>query len=173
IDTNRDTGAPADTNAPAPSEQDLDGVAWLIHEGPVSLRSVRRLACDADLIPVVLGTGSRVLDLGRSHRLVPAWMRTALTARDGGCLFPGCHIPATWCDAHHIIPWYQGGATSTDNAALLCGYHHHLIHTGDWTITTPRPGAIPTITPGPGITPTHRHAWTPTPEQRTNRYHRC
>ncbi|TNU73344.1 DUF222 domain-containing protein [Miniimonas arenae] len=141
-----------------------------MHSGPVSLRSVRRLACDADLVPVVLGTDSRVLDLGRTHRLVPAWMRTALIARDGGCLFPGCTIPATWCDAHHIIPWYLGGTTSTDNAALLCPYHHHLIHTGDWAIVSPRPGARPTITPGPTLT--YRTTWTPT-TQHTNHYHRC
>lgn len=120
--------------------------ARLQHAGPVPAGLLRRLACDADIIPVVLATNSRVLDLGQTHRLFPPWMRAALIARDGGCAFPGCTIPASWCEAHHITPWHQGGTTSTDNGVLLCPYHHHLVHTGEWTLTQHTPGTTPTFT---------------------------
>lgn len=130
------------------------GVALLPHAGPVPISAVRRLACDADLIPVVLGTDGRILDVGRQHRLVPAWMRLALIARDHGCTFPGCTIPATWCEAHHIASWLDGGTTSTDNSLLLCAGHHHLVHATDWTITRTASGirfrppwsALPSLT---------------------------
>lgn len=127
-------------------------VPVLPHVGPVPTSMVRHLACDADVIPAVLGTHSRVLDLGRSHRLFPDHLRLALTARDGGCTFPGCTIPATWCEAHHLTPWWEGGATSLDNAALLCSAHHHAIHTTDWRIARTPAGAL-RFTPPWAVTP--------------------
>jgi HNH endonuclease len=42
--------------------------------------------------------------------------------------------PLAWCDAHHIKHWVDGGETSVDNAVLLCGYHHRLIHKGEWRV---------------------------------------
>ncbi|PWD52315.1 hypothetical protein C8046_02995 [Serinibacter arcticus] len=148
--------------------QPTGGIALLPHAGPVPIHTVRRLACDADLIPIVLGTDGRLLDVGHHHRLVPAWMRRVLIARDHGCTFPGCTIPATWCEAHHIISWLTGGTTSTDNSLLLCPAHHHLIHATNWTLThTPtgihfRPpwSTLPTLTTNPmhtGATPRTTH----------------
>ena len=87
----------------------------------------RRLACDAHLIPIVLGGQSQPLDVGRSHRLVPTWLRTALTQRDQGCAFPHCAAPAAACEAHHIRPWWAGGQTSLTNTVLLCPHHHRLV----------------------------------------------
>ncbi|PWD52643.1 hypothetical protein C8046_17505 [Serinibacter arcticus] len=144
---------PVPSSAPPPSPPP-GGLAHLPHAGPVPLTLVRRLACDADLIPVVLGTTGRILDVGRDNRLVPAWMRRALTARDKGCAFPGCTIPASWCEGHHIVDWALGGSTGTDNAVLVCSGHHHLVHQAGWTVRleggrarfTPPWSALPRLT---------------------------
>ena len=101
--------------------------AGLIGDEPLSAGELRRLCCDADLIPAVLGAASEVLDVGRSCRLVTPAIRTALTLRDGGCIFPGCQAPAIVCDAHHDVPWWAGGVTSLWNTCLLCAQHHALV----------------------------------------------
>lgn len=90
--------------------------------------AVRRLACDAGVIPVVLGGASEVLDVGHAARLFSAGQLKALWLRDGGCTFPGCGIPAHWCDAHHVRHWLDGGRTDLTNAALLCARHHTIVH---------------------------------------------
>ncbi|WP_433355780.1 DUF222 domain-containing protein [Micromonospora saelicesensis] len=95
--------------------------------------AVRRLACDAGVLPVVLDGNSQVLDVGRQRRLFTGPLRRALVLRDGGCAFPGCDRPPRWCDGHHIRHWADGGVTALGNAVLLCGYHHRFIHRGDWT----------------------------------------
>jgi len=87
----------------------------------------RRLACDADILPVVLGTDSQILDVGRTTRLFTGDLRQAITVRDRGCVFPGCDREPRDCDAHHIVPWTLGGSTSFDNAALVCPTHHRLV----------------------------------------------
>ena len=91
--------------------------------------TVRRLACDAGVVPVVLGTQGEVVDLGRRHRLFTGAQVRALWLRDGTCSFPDCTVPATWCDAHHLWHWADGGPTDLDHAALLCGRHHTVVHT--------------------------------------------
>ena len=90
--------------------------------------TVRKLACDAGIVPVVLGTDGEVVDLGRRHRLFSGAQVRALWLRDGGCSFPGCTVPATWSDAHHLWHWVDGGPTDLDHAALLCGRHHTVVH---------------------------------------------
>jgi hypothetical protein len=95
---------------------------------------IRRLACDAEVIPVVLGGTSEVLDVGRLRRLVTAVMWVALVVRDRHCTFPGCTRPPIMCHAHHIIHWLDGGKTCLDNLALLCGHHHRVIHNSPWEI---------------------------------------
>ncbi|MET8039608.1 DUF222 domain-containing protein [Micromonospora sp. NPDC005215] len=96
--------------------------------------AVRRLACDANLLPAVLGGNSQVLDVGRQRRLFTGPLRRALVLRDGGCAFPGCDRPPRWCDGHHVRHWADGGTTALSNAVLLCGYHHRFVHRGDWTV---------------------------------------
>ncbi len=100
----------------------------------LSPAAVRRLACDADLIPMVLGSNSEILDVGRAHRLVTATIWTALLVRDRHCTFPGCTRPPIACDAHHLTHWLDGGRTSLDNLALLCRTHHTTIHNTPWQI---------------------------------------
>ncbi len=90
--------------------------------------TMRKLACDADLIPAVLAGPSQVLDLGRTTRLFSPAHVKALWLRDRGCTFPGCSIPAHWCQAHHLRHWIDGGTTSLGNAGLLCARHHTVVH---------------------------------------------
>lgn len=90
--------------------------------------TVRKIACDAAVLPVVLGADSVPLDVGRSTRLFSPGQVKALWLRDGGCTFGDCRIPPQWCDAHHLVHWADGGPTSMDNAALLCARHHTYVH---------------------------------------------
>jgi hypothetical protein len=90
----------------------------------LSPAAARRLACDAGIIPAVLGTASQPLDVGRQSRLVTGPLRRALVLRDGGCAFPGCDRPPRWTDAHHVRHWSDGGPTELSNLVLLCGFHH-------------------------------------------------
>jgi hypothetical protein len=97
--------------------------------------TIRRIACDASIIPVLLGTDSEVLDIGRARRLFPPGMLRAMWLRDKGCTIPGCGAPPMWADAHHIVHWVDGGPTALTNAALLCGRHHTIAHQRGWTAT--------------------------------------
>ncbi|MFC4999880.1 DUF222 domain-containing protein [Dactylosporangium cerinum] len=110
------------------------GGARLDDGSPISAETARRLACDALILPVVLGSRGEVLDVGREQRLFTGAIRRALALRDGGCAFPGCTRPARWCDGHHVVHWADHGPTSVDNGVLLCGVHHRLIHHGDWQV---------------------------------------
>jgi hypothetical protein len=121
---------------------------------PISAGWARRLACDATVIPIVLGSNSEPLDVGRATRLIPPAMRRALIARDKGCAFPGCRRPPRWCDAHHIKHWSDGGETSLINLVLLCGYHHDVIHHSDWTVTIT--DGRPVFTPPAWLDPLQR-----------------
>jgi hypothetical protein len=134
----------------------------LLFTGPVTASTVRKIACDADVIPVLLGGEGRVLDIGRASRVFPPHIRKAITARDQGCSFPQCTIPGTWCEAHHVRYWSRGGSTGTENGTLLCSHHHHLIHKEQWTIQM-RSG-VPWFIPPPHVDP----GQTP----RRNRYFR-
>ena len=96
----------------------------------LSAATLRRMACDAEIIPTVLNSKGRVIDVGRRTRRVSEALRCVLIARDGGCVWPGCDVPPSRCDAHHIKHWANGGLTNADNLALLCHRHHILLHEG-------------------------------------------
>jgi hypothetical protein len=84
------------------------------------------------IIPLVLGSNSEPLDVGRSERLITRPMRRALNTRDKGCVV--CGAPPIHCDAHHLQSWIDGGATAVWNLVLLCRRHHIDLHAGHWTI---------------------------------------
>jgi hypothetical protein len=113
---------------------DAAGVATTADGTELSPGDVRRLACDAEILPAVLGTRGEVLDVGRLRRLVTTAIWVALVLRDRHCTFPGCRRPPIMCHAHHITHWIAGGKTSLDNLALLCGHHHRVIHHAPWEI---------------------------------------
>jgi hypothetical protein len=108
---------------------------------------VRRLACDADIIPVALGGAGVVLDVGRSYRLVTGPIWTALVVRDRHCAFPGCRRPPIMCHAHHIVSWASGGATKLSNLVLLCGHHHRTIHQTPWQVRMDEDSGLPEFSP--------------------------
>ncbi|MBO1765481.1 HNH endonuclease signature motif containing protein [Allobranchiibius sp. GilTou38] len=106
----------------------LPGIGRTTDGDHLDAGTLRRLACDADLIPAVLGGESEPLDVGRARRLFTGGLRTAIIHRDQHCTFPGCDRPPDWCDAHHVVPWWAGGETTLTNAALLCARHHTIVH---------------------------------------------
>jgi hypothetical protein len=142
------------------------GTGDLAHGGTLSAAAIRRLACDAGIIRLVLGANSEPLDVGTEERFVNRAMRRALNARDKGCVV--CGAPPAMCEAHHIVHWANGGPTTVENLVLLCKAHHIDVHHGHWTITmtngrpvlsrpdwaTPTPTRTPTRAPAPAPAPT-------------------
>ena len=106
----------------------IDGV-------PVPVSTARRLACDANILPVVLDGEGRVLDLGRTKRLANREQRRALRAMHRTCQAPGCSVPFDRCEIHHILPFERGGPTDLVNLIPLCSTHHHLVHEGGWSLS--------------------------------------
>jgi hypothetical protein len=106
------------------------GAGELDHAGPVDVDAVRALACDASVMRVVMSGRSEPLDVGRRTPVVPPSMRRAVIVRDRRCRFPGCRRPHTWCDAHHVVHWAEGGPTALANLLLLCRRHHRMVHWG-------------------------------------------
>ncbi|MFN8075091.1 MAG: DUF222 domain-containing protein [Kineosporiaceae bacterium] len=148
-----------DAAASAPDDEpfDADG-PWLAHAdavGPISDAVLAHATCDAVLTRLTLTPSGAPIDVGRSLRLATPAQRRALTARDFGCVIPGCGVPANGCDAHHVVHWGVGGATDLDNLALLCPRHHAAHHQGVWEIEI-RDG-IPWVIPPPWVDP-HRRA---------------
>lgn len=88
---------------------------------------VRRLAEDAHLQRVITA-GSRIFDFGRKVRFATDDQYKALVVRDGGCRYPGCQIPAAWCEVDHLTPFPAGGRTDLDELVLWCDHHHHFKH---------------------------------------------
>jgi hypothetical protein len=80
------------------------------------------------------------LDVGRTQRTATAAQRRALAVRDGGCIIPGCPIPAEACQAHHLVEWAEGGTTSVEQMTLLCWAHHRQVDLRMWTIEPRQPG---------------------------------
>jgi hypothetical protein len=128
------------------------GVATLDTGTMMTAGQARRWVCNTKLIPTVLGGASQILDLGMGHRLYDRHQRIALAVRDAGCVFPSCERPPKLCEAHHIVSRSRGGPTDINNGCLLCPYHHHLIHRGEWQVVMSADG-IPEIIPPARIDP--------------------
>ena len=92
----------------------------------IPISELRRLACEADVLPSIFNAKSQEMWMGRKCRTATEAQRIALIARDQGCI--GCRANPLWCKAHHIIWWKHGGGTDYDNLALVCDGCHHKIH---------------------------------------------
>ena len=115
------------------------GVGWIDGSTePVPMSTVEMLACDSDMIVTLFGSDGGVLNQGKAKRLASRRQRRALAARDGGCVIPGCRVPPSRCQAHHVVPWvsssFLAGRTDLDNLVLLCPFHHATIHTSAWQL---------------------------------------
>jgi hypothetical protein len=112
------------------------GVCETVDGIPIPLVTVRRLCCDAHILPVVLGSSGEVLDLGRAERTTNRAQRRALRAMHRTCGHPRCTVPFDACRIHHVRWWWQhGGPTDLANLLPLCEQHHHLVHEGGWQLT--------------------------------------
>ncbi len=116
--------------------QDLGAKAGLAETSDgttLNCEQLLRIADEAEIWPTIIDHNNVPLALGRTQRLASRGQTMALIARDGGCSFPGCTHPPSWCDRHHIRDWIDGGPTDLDNMTLLCRYHHtHFLQKG-WT----------------------------------------
>ncbi|PPF90096.1 hypothetical protein C5B96_00350, partial [Subtercola sp. Z020] len=135
------------------------GVGWV--DGltePVPHTTIETLLCHADTITTLFGHHGQILQHGKTKRLFTPAQNRALAARDGGCIWPGCDAPPSWCESHHVDGWlsdtHPGGVTDIDNGALLCHFHHSHVHKTRWTLSM-RNGT-------PHLTPPDTIDWTQT-----------
>jgi hypothetical protein len=101
----------------------------------LSVETIRRLACEAEIIPLVLDGKSVPLDVGKSKRLATTYQRRALAAVHETCAIDGCSVKFSHCEPHHIDYWENGGATDFNNLVPLCSRHHHAAHEGGWKLS--------------------------------------
>jgi hypothetical protein len=131
-------GDPFDPYAPVDWVQVLQtscGPARTVDGDHVHPDTAACLLCDPAITALVVDHLGVPLDMGRLIRLANRRQRRALARRDGGCVFPGCHAPVGWCDAHHVTWWRHHGTTDIGNLALLCRHHHGVTHRRGWTMT--------------------------------------
>ena len=94
----------------------------------LSAGEARRLACNAAILPAVLGGKSVALDLGHTPGSSTESQRLAKGLEHTTCAATGCERPYAWCELHHRQPWAHGGKTDLANAIPLCHQHHQWIH---------------------------------------------
>ena len=135
------TPDPTGTRDPGARDPTVPGGPGQVEDLGVLLR-----AAAAKLPPTLGGPPSQPLDVGRASRVVTPAQHRALAVRDGGCVFPGCSRPLTWCEAHHLIHWLDGGPTDLANLILLCRAHHRAVHEGGWQLARDPDGRL-TATP--------------------------
>ncbi|CAN5871109.1 hypothetical protein BH20ACT6_BH20ACT6_20600 [soil metagenome] len=132
------------------------GAATLSTGTAMSASQARRLACNANLVPQVLGGDSVVLDAGRARRFHDHHQRGVLGTTQRGCIADGCDRPPAWCEVHHPTAWAAGGRTDVNGdhgGVLLCGRHHHLVHDNGWRVVWAA-DHVPELVPPADIDPT-------------------
>ena len=123
--------------------------AGLIDGSPIDLDELRRLACDAEIVPMIFSADGQPLYAGRAQRAVTKAQKLALYRRDRGCV--GCGIRPHACEAHHIQPWEHNGTTDIDNLVLLCPRCHKKVHKHGYSVELcPETGRF-TLQPPPRI----------------------
>lgn len=112
----------------------LDGLTLRGDGWNVAEHAARRLLCDSALVATLFAGPKQVLDANSANERFTRAQRRAIATRDGCCVFPSCTRPARWCDSHHLHPRGQGGPSVVENGALLCRFHHRLVHEYGWTL---------------------------------------
>jgi hypothetical protein len=108
----------------------------------ISPAMARMMACEAEIIPMVMGGKSVVLDSGRKRRFHSRTQRAAIVVQQGQCTAERCDYPPGLCHVHHEVPWSNGGGTNTKDARLLCPKHHHRAHDPDYAMTKLEGGRV-------------------------------
>ncbi|WP_449409011.1 DUF222 domain-containing protein [Microbacterium maritypicum] len=103
--------------------------AW----GQVPVSVAAHVGCGGTMQRVILGEG-RIIGISSTDRVFTVHQRRAIVARDRECLIPGCHVPASWCEIHHVTEHARGGPTHTDNGVPLCWWHHRSLGSSGWEI---------------------------------------
>jgi hypothetical protein len=132
----------------------------------LSAAAVKRIACDAMITPIRIDGNGVPLAVGRTRRTVTPAQWLALVSRDKGCVFPGCDRPPGWCQAHHRVPWEEGGPTDLTNTLLLCDHHHDSVHHHGWDVEFGEDGHPQVIPPAwidASRTPRRNAYWRPPP----------
>jgi hypothetical protein len=131
-------GGAAPTLMVSVREEDLATGRGFAHlagtDQPLPISFARHIACSGAVQRVVFDTHGRIVQLGTPERIFTHHQRRAIAVRDGGCIIPGCHVPADWCEIHHVTEHARGGPTHTDNGVLLCWFHHRTLDTSGWRI---------------------------------------
>ncbi|MHA7985631.1 HNH endonuclease signature motif containing protein [Rathayibacter sp. CAU 1779] len=107
----------------------IDGV-----DDPIPMVAVTQFACTGGIQKMVLNADGAILSLWSPERCFTPQQRRAIAVRDGGCVIPGCRVPASWCEVHHVREHSRGGPTHTSNGVTLCWFHHRSIDTGGWSV---------------------------------------
>ncbi len=131
-------GGAAPTLVVTVRQEDLvTGRGWAHIDGatePVPLTTATHTGCAGVIQRVALNRAGRITALDTEERVFNRHQRRAIAARDGGCLIPGCGVPAGWCEIHHVTEHARGGPTHTDNGVLLCWHHHRFLDHHGWII---------------------------------------
>ena len=156
----------------------INGVCELDNGTHLTGAQLRKMACEADIIPIVLSGDGVPLDMGRLARLATYKQRLALRVLHPTCAVEGCDMDFDWCDIHHLKPWERHGLTDLDNLVPVCDYHHTWLHDldgnvmlemlPDRTLRVPGlPDALrkPRKTPSSNDSSTHRTLSTPADER--------
>jgi hypothetical protein len=115
------------------------GVGWIdgIDE-PVPASTIAQLRCTSPTAVTLFNDRGAVLYHGKTERLFTPAQNRALAARDGGCVWPDCDRPPSFCETHHADEWVSAdhppGRTDIDNGVLLCHFHHSHLHKSSWKL---------------------------------------
>lgn len=120
----------------------------------LSVETIRRMACTAEITPVIVGADGVKLHLGRTTRLANRAQRRALRAMYRGCAIPGCCVAWDYVVIHHLKYFSRDGPTDIENLLPLCSKHHHCAHEGGWQLTLSTNRTL-TITYPDGTTKCH------------------
>jgi hypothetical protein len=119
------------------AEDMINGTGWAQLEGcdePVGIGAARHGGCAGTVQRVWFDDNGRIEWLGTEDRVFNRRQRRAIALRDGGCIIPGCGVPAGWSEIHHVIEHANGGPTHTDNGVMLCWFHHRFLDLHGWEI---------------------------------------
>ena len=145
------------------NENDPDVITDTDGDLRMPIEQLAHLLCDARLTAMTTNIMGVLLRMGRTVRFATPAQRRALNIRDGGCVFPGCDRPASWCDAHHVTHWDHHGHTDLHNLALLCRHHHGVTHRTGWAMTADDNQHLTWTTPTGRTLHSQRHRGRPPP----------